>query len=490
LGLVLALVLVGIGVGFRGGDDDRSHVSDNPEALELCDKGTAAMQAFKLRDAVRILGRCLELDPELAEASISRAAAFARLGESDNFTMELARADSLTGLIDHDRRRMRAQLRLSGFKPSKYRAMRDSVLAVLEQEIPNDLDVLEAMAGNAGMTGTPEDVIQAWKKILEVNPNHAVAYNMLGYTEMYRGNYPQAIEYLQKYAFLAPDLANPHDSLGEVYMVTGRYEEARDEFVKSVEMQPDFYHSIINLGKVYLARGQLDKGLSIMEKVRAEVKGSNLEQKVDQEIIGTYLIAGLEEDLARTVTDYIARYPKSDVSAFYRAVSLAYMGRFMEGRAVMDSSLAAWREDETYQLFPAYRAFINRREAEFEAIAADVAHDHQSSELHWGRARELFGDKTPVHERWYTHYRYAAALHANGKAREALKVIDPLLSANKRIIPLLILKIHAHIDLKEGESARTTLAQLQRSLKFADEDFPARDTATELEVKVSSLAMN
>lgn len=488
-GLVLALVLVGIGVGFMGGDDDRSHVSDNPEALALCDKGTAAYQAFKLRDAVRILGDALQLDPRLAEASIARAAAFGRLGESDNFKMELARADSLTGLIDHDMRRMRAQLRLSGFGGSQYRAMRDSVLAVLEEQIPNDLDVLEAKAGNAGMTGTTEDVIAAWKKILEVNPNHAVAYNMLGYTEMYRGNYPQAVEYLQKYAFLAPDLANPHDSLGEVYMVTGRYEEAIEEFKTSLEMQPDFYHSHINLGKTLLARGQLDKGLSIMEKVRAEVKGSKLEQEVDREIIGTYLIAGLEEDLARTVSDYIVRYPKSDLSAFYRAVSLAYMGRFMEGRAVMDSSLVAWREGEGYRNYPMARANIDRAEAEFEAIAADVAHDHQSSELHWGRARQLFGDKTPIHERWYTHYRYAAALHANGKAREALQVIDPILSANNRLIPLLILKVHAHIDLKEGQAARATLAQLQRSLRFADKDFPARDTAVLLEAKVSTLAM-
>jgi tetratricopeptide (TPR) repeat protein len=254
-------------------------------------------------------------------------------------------------------------------------------------------------------------------------------------------------------------------------------------------MQPDFYHSIINLGKVYLARGQLDKGLSIMEKVRAEVKGSNLEQKVDQEIIGTYLVSGLEEDLARTVSEFISRYPESEVSAVYRAISYAYMGRFLEGRAVMDSCLTTWRSSEPYKTYPEVRANIDRTEAEFEAIAADVAHDHQSAEYHWGRARELFGDKIPVHERWYTHYRYAAALHANGKPREALAIIDPILSVNNRLIPLLILKIRAHVDLREGEVARATLTQLQRALTLADEDFPARRTAVELEAEVATLAM-
>ena len=66
---------------------------------------------------------------------------------------------------------------------------------------------------------------------------------MLGYLELNRGNYDQAIEYMQKYAFLAPDLANPHDSLGEVLMTIGRYEEAEQEFRAAVRMQPDFYHS-------------------------------------------------------------------------------------------------------------------------------------------------------------------------------------------------------------------------------------------------------
>ena len=50
-------------------------------------------------------------------------------------------------------------------------------------------------------------------------------------------------------------------------------------------MQPDFYHSLINLGKIYLARGQLDKGLDILEKVRDQVAGSELEKRIDREII-------------------------------------------------------------------------------------------------------------------------------------------------------------------------------------------------------------
>jgi len=490
LGLVLALVLIGVGIGVWNPDNDRSHVSDNPEAIKLCDEGTAALQAFKLRDAVRILGNCLDLDPNLAEASISRAFAYARLGENKNYKMEMTRADSLTGQIEDTRRRMLAQLRLSGSHDSSYRALRDSILITLEAEIPENLFVLEAKATNAARTGTKDEVEQAWLRILELNPNYATSYNMLGYLELNRGNYDKAIEYMQKYAFLAPDLANPHDSLGEVYMVIGRYEEAEDEFRKSIDMQSDFYHSIINLGKVYLKRGQLEKGLQVLESVRGQVAGSNLEQRVDQEIIGTYLVSGLDEELGRTVASFISRYPKSEVSAVYRAISLAYMGKFHEGRAVMDSTLAEWRAGEGYMNYPDARASIDRTEAEFEAIAADVGHDHQSSEIHWARALELYTGKTPDHERWFTNYRYAAALQKNGKHREALTVVNDLLKVNNRLIPLLILKTQSHLELKEGEAARKTLQQLKWSLKKSDADFPARATADDLEMKISTMAMN
>ena len=51
--------------------------------------------------------------------------AFARLGRSARTSRpKLARADSLTALIDDDKRRMLAELRLSAFASSRFFAMR------------------------------------------------------------------------------------------------------------------------------------------------------------------------------------------------------------------------------------------------------------------------------------------------------------------------------------------------------------------------------
>ena len=146
IGLLTALVLIALGVVLTGGEGGNQAVSADPEAALLCEEGTADANAFRLEAAVDKLGRALELDPSLAEASIARTMALARLGRSTETKAELARADSLTALIADEDRRMLAQLRLSAFISSRFFAMRDSLLTRLAADMPRNIYVLEAQA--------------------------------------------------------------------------------------------------------------------------------------------------------------------------------------------------------------------------------------------------------------------------------------------------------------------------------------------------------
>jgi tetratricopeptide (TPR) repeat protein len=443
------------------------------------------MNAYRLRDAVDKLERSLLLDHSLAEASISRAMAFAKLGERENLQIELARADSLTGIIGEENRRMLAELRLSEFEKSRFRAMRDSLLTQLERGSPRNINVLVAQANDARNSKDELAQEQAWLRILEVDPNYADSYNMLGYMELNRGNYDQAIEYMKKYAFLAPDLANPHDSLGEVLMVLGRYEEAEAEFRTAVTMQEDFYHSLINLGKTYLARGQLRRGLDILEKVRGQVAGSDLELRVDQEIVKTYLSAGLDRELERMTAQYIDRYPKDVFSCLLRGVRLAQIGQAEQGKAVMDSSLASWRQSDAYRLYVKARQGIDGAGYQFEALAADAVGNPAVAAWNWQRAIEQMSDMAP-HELWFLHYRLAKAQLAQGDAAAALAGITPLLATNPRLINVLVLKVKCHLALDQEDQARATLEQLQWSISKSDEDFPARTAAAVLQARFAA----
>jgi len=483
--LLAALVLIGLGLGLTR--HNRSHtLSTNSEANALCADGTRDLNAFRLRDAVQKLGHCLELDPALAEASIARTMAFKRLGERENSRAEMARADSLTALITDDDRRMLAQLRLGSFSHSHYYSMRDSVLQRLEKDDPNNIHVLVALANKAGMSEDKGAYEKAWKDILAVDPSYANSYNMLGYMELNRGNYEQAIDYMQKYAFLAPDLANPHDSLGEVLMALGRYEEAEAEFRTSVTMQPDFYVSLINLGKTYLARGQLKRGLDILERVRVEVVGSDLEKTVDSEIIKTFLTAGLEEELHRMSAIFIERYPEDQMSCLLRAIRLTYMGQVAAGRTVMDSTMTAWRQGDEYGKYERARQIIDSVGHQFEALLADARDNPEVAAWNWQQALEQ-NKSAPRHEVWYLHYRLAADLFATGKIEAALAEVDSMLQINPRLINVLILNVKCHLALNQDDLAREALKQLQWSISKSDADFPARRITAELSTRVAAL---
>lgn len=471
IALAAAATLIGIGLVATGSQND-ARLSRDPEAAALCEEGTADLHAFRLRAAVEKLGLSLQKDPALAESSISRTMAYLRLGERQNLKRELARADSLTAALKDDRRRLVAQLRLSALPGSRFVTMRDSVYEVLKVQAPEDIYVLEAGAAFAAMQQDDALTEQAWRRIIEKNPNYANSYNMLGYLELNRGNYDLAIEYMQKYAFLAPDLANPHDSLGEVYLALGRYEEAETEFQTSVRMQPDFYHSLINLGKVYLARGQIRRGVEIFEALRVQVAGSELEMRVDREVISTYLRAGLLSELGQATARFVARYPDEDAAAVYRAVRLAYMDRAAEGQSVMDSSLVAWRADPAYGKYEKARQGGESTARQYEGIVADLAGDGARAAAAWDAALRILQAGTPRHELFYLHYRLGAALQASNRPREALAEIDPVLATNPRLPEVLLLKVRCHLDLGETAAAAATLSQLEWALAKADPDLP------------------
>lgn len=479
IALAAAAALIGVGL-FAAGSHGDGRITRDPAVAALCDEGTADLHAFRLRAAVDKLGRCLQQDPALAEASISRTMAYLRLGERQNMKRELARADSLTGLLKDDRRRLVAQLRLSALPGSRFVTMRDSVFGILKVQAPDDIYVLEAGAAQAALTQDDEQTAAAWRRIVEKNPNYANSYNMLGYLELNRGNYDLAIEHMQKYAFLAPDLANPHDSLGEVYLALGRYEEAEAEFQTSVKMQPDFYHSLINLGKVHLARGQLKRGVEILEALRGQVAGSELEMRVDREIISTYLRAGLNQELGQATARFVARYPDEQATGVYRAVRLAYLGRGAEGQAVMDSSLVAWRADPGYAQYEKARQGVDSTGRQYEGIVADLAGDSRRAAAAWADALRILQPGAPHHELFYLNYRLGAALRASQRPREALAQVDPVLAVNPRLPEVLLLKAQCHLDLGEKAQAAATLAQLERALARADADLPVLAEAAAL----------
>ncbi len=463
--------------------------SANPQAAVLCDEGTNDLQAFRFQEAANKLGHCLEMDPSLAEAAISRTLAFINLRDLDNANLELARADSLTAEITNESRRMLAQLRLSRISTSRFHAMGDSLRHRMERDDPDNVFVLEAKAAHTAGSGDTAATIAVWHRILDINPNYAAAYNQLGYLEFNRGNYDAALDLLQKYIFLAPELANPHDSYGEVLLTLGRYEEAEEEFRLSMSRQRDFYPSLINLGRSYLARGKMDKGVKILNKVRVQVAGTVIEQSVDLRILTSYLETDQRDRLATAAGSFVSRFPQARLTPLLRSIALANRGHLDQGTAIMDSNLAACQAKQQYGEADHLVGDAEMLAHRYEGFKQERLGNGPASVAAWSRALELIPDEVPFHRQFFDRTQLAQALLSAAKPQRALQEIDPMLAVNPRLINVLLLKVQAHLDASEFAAAITAQEQLSWALTGADADYAPRQRATELSELINSLSL-
>ena len=488
-GLFLAALLIGAGF-FLTDRDNSISFSNSDDAVKLMETGSNQVQAFKFAEGIANLETALEIDPSLAEAAIPLASAYARKGRIDEYKLALALADSLTSEIPDDQRRMLAQMRLGLRHRSQYSGMLDSLLTRLKKDQPSNIHVMTAVAEQCSQMNQSDKEFQAWHSILQKNPNFAEAYNRLGYFELNRGNYNEAIEHMKKYAFLAPGLANPHDSLGDVLSVMGEYEEAADEFRTSVAVQPDFYTSYINLGKTYLYRGMIKSGLDIMDQVHVMVKDTTLGRKVDQDLLGTYHSMQMIPEVNQMTITFLERYPEDEMANYYQSLRLAYLGQWKESQALRDSSFNSWRSKSYYKTNPSARLRIDVAEKAYEAYVADLADQPSTRVRKWELMLSTMNGEVPVFMMWDTQIRLANAYLDNGEPLKAQELLRPILEVNNRLVPALVVAVKSDITLKNPQQARMVLEQLKWSIQQSDADYVGRSQAARLEEMVVALEGN
>ena len=486
IGLFVAALMVG--AGFLLTDTGpNSNLSSSAEAIRLSELGSQQVQSFKFTEGAQNLETALELDPSLAEAAISLATAYGRVGKIKQYKKTLALADSLTNQIQDDNRRMVAQIRLGTRHQRSSQGLIDSLLTRLEKELPDNIHVMLARIGQLEKAGKVDEVYQGWQNILVKNPNYAEAYNMLGYFEMNRGNFEPAIEHMKKYAFLAPDLANPHDSLGEVLMVHGQYEEAAMEFRAAIALQPDFYFSYLNLGKTLLYQGKIKSGIEIMTQVQEMVTGTDLGRNIDQDLVFTCLEMGMDEEVAQRTLTYVNEYPDHELSPYFRSIRLAHMGKMSESQALMDSTMTAWRSHEMYHASTKSRQNVDMAGKRYEAYMADLADQPSTRIRKWNSVLNGMGKFVPLQNQRSARIKLANAYMDNGEPLKAQEQIRPILEANNRLVPALVVAVRSDLALGKAQQARLALEQLKWSIQQSDEDFYARKTAALLEERVIDL---
>jgi tetratricopeptide (TPR) repeat protein len=112
------------------------------------------------------------------------------------------------------------------------------------------------------------------QKAVDIDPDFSPAYNMLGYSQRFLGNYPAAEGAFKKYIELVPKDPNPYDSYAELLMKTGRFDESIAQYRKALALDPHFIASYFGISSDLMFQGKHDQ--AIVETRKMERAGRNL----------------------------------------------------------------------------------------------------------------------------------------------------------------------------------------------------------------------
>ncbi len=159
----------------------------------------------------------------------------------------------------------------------------DEAYRVLNQaleKLPNHIDLLYETAMAADKIGKPDVFEQLMRRLIKIKPDHAQAYNALGYGLLERNErIPEAMQLVEKALQLAPDDAAIMDSVGWGYYRSGKLDD-------SVKMLRRAYADNANpeiaahLGEVLWVRGDKEEAKKIWQNSLKENSGNEQLQAV------------------------------------------------------------------------------------------------------------------------------------------------------------------------------------------------------------------
>jgi tetratricopeptide (TPR) repeat protein len=108
--------------------------------------------------------------------------------------------------------------------------------------------------------------IQAYRKVIEIDPTYVEAYNNLGIVYQTMGDLDGAFGAYQKSTEINPRYEKGYNNLGLLFMLQGRYEEALEAFQHALAINSNNIESHISLGILFKKKGQWEKAIESYHK--------------------------------------------------------------------------------------------------------------------------------------------------------------------------------------------------------------------------------
>lgn len=189
--------------------------------------------------------------------------------------------------------------------------------------------------------GLPDEALKYLQRTLELAPEHASAYNLLGLIYFDKGNLSQALGYYRKAVELNPQLAEAYYGLGRVYEELGEEEKARQAYQEAYRLNPTAEFALAWAKSLYLAN-KYEEALAIVNKLldsRPSTSAYNL-QGVLLNHLGRY------QEAVTSFEQALRLSPEDEVAAVNLGVALVNWGQKEKAKAWFEQLLPRLKNAE------------------------------------------------------------------------------------------------------------------------------------------------
>ncbi|MBN2411062.1 tetratricopeptide repeat protein [candidate division KSB1 bacterium] len=272
------------------------------EAYKYFALGVENYDKFYLNEAEKYFKKAIELDSTFASA-------YHRLVTISSGYMD---TDEIKSLLDKavkysenspPRERLQILATKAVIEGNYYKAI--EIYRQLTDMFPED-DEAHYQLGNYYFffNNQVEKAIEQFEAAVALNPEHKLAYNVLGYAYADYGNLDYAYKSLQKYIELTGDEPNPYDSFGEVLHMQGEMDEAIVQYKKALKINKNFIPSLVHLANVYLDQGKYSKARKLAKKLIKDSANKKDKHQAMHLLARSYYFEG-KIDKARQIVEKI-----------------------------------------------------------------------------------------------------------------------------------------------------------------------------------------
>lgn len=229
-------------------------------------KASLLISAGKYTEAQTLLNSLESKNPQNIDVLEMKIILAKAIGSSQKINQEKARAISKVLALDPNNPVANIELGQQNVLQKKYKLAKGYFQKALIKA-PTDLSAIFGIGQTSYYLGDLDDSKLAFKKMLVINPNEAIAYQYLGKLEAEDENYKKATEFIEKAILLDSSNFDFYMDLGTYKRFLGKFDEAEKAWTKAISLNPSYFLAYAYRAGLYDELGKFDLALNDYRKV-------------------------------------------------------------------------------------------------------------------------------------------------------------------------------------------------------------------------------